>query len=103
MLSRRRGTLNVVTGEVMSSRQIAERIAAMARPAIAVRGSSRSGPMPHNGYRPFDIAACKKGVSGLSLCQAGGGLGQNRIGAQVIAQAIRAAGGPPFTPLNTHL
>ena len=48
VLARRsRGTLNVATGEVMSFRQIAERIAAMATPAVAVRGSPRSGAMPH--------------------------------------------------------
>ena len=74
MLSRRRGTLNVVTGEVMSSRQIAERIAAMARPAVAVRGSSRSGPMPHNGYRPFDIAACKKAFPDFRYVKPAAGL-----------------------------
>jgi nucleoside-diphosphate-sugar epimerase len=56
---RSRGTLNVATGEVASFRQIAERIAAMAAPAVAVRSSPRSGSMPHGGYRPFDIAACK--------------------------------------------
>jgi nucleoside-diphosphate-sugar epimerase len=60
VLARRsQGILNVATGEVASFRQIAERVAAMATPAVAVRGSPRSGPMPHGGYRPFDIAACK--------------------------------------------
>jgi len=56
---RSHGTLNVATGEVMSFRQIAERIASMAVPPVPVRGSPRSGPMPHGGYRPFDIAACQ--------------------------------------------
>ena len=26
---------------------------------VAIRGSVRKGPMPHNGYRPFDIAASR--------------------------------------------
>lgn len=56
---RSRGVLNVATGEVMSFRAIAERIAQMAVPAVAVRGSARLSPMPHDGYRPFDIAACR--------------------------------------------
>jgi nucleoside-diphosphate-sugar epimerase len=53
------GILNVATGHVMSFREIADRIARMAVPAVAVRGSPRSGPMPHGGYRPFDAAACR--------------------------------------------
>ncbi len=56
---RSRGTLNVATGEVWSFREIAERIAGMAVPAVAVRGSPRSGPVPHGGYRAFDIAVCR--------------------------------------------
>ena len=31
--------------------------AAAAKPVI--KSSPRSGPMPHNGYRPFDVAATK--------------------------------------------
>lgn len=56
---RSRGTLNVATGEVMSFREIAERIAAMAAVPVPVRGSLRSGPMPHDGFRPFDAAGCR--------------------------------------------
>ena len=25
-----------------------------------VKTTARQGPMPHNGYRPFDSAACRK-------------------------------------------
>src|SRR3981189_2776150 len=53
------GILNVATGEVRSFREIAERIAAMAAPAVAVRGSPRTGPVPHGGYRAFDAATCR--------------------------------------------
>jgi len=56
---RSRGILNVATGEVWSFREIAERIAAMAAPAVAVRGSPRTGPVPHGGYRAFDAATCR--------------------------------------------
>jgi len=59
LVRRSRGVLNVATGEVMSFRTIAERIAQMANPAVAVRGSARSGSMPHGGYRPFGIAGCQ--------------------------------------------
>jgi hypothetical protein len=56
---RSRGILNVATGKVWSFREIAERIAAMAAPAVAVRGSPRTGPVPHGGYRAFDAATCR--------------------------------------------
>jgi nucleoside-diphosphate-sugar epimerase len=53
------GTLNVATGEVHSFRAIAERVAALAPRPIRIQSSPRTGPMPHNGDRPFDIAACR--------------------------------------------
>ncbi len=57
LMHRSRGVLNVATGSVHSFRNIAERIAAMYDPPVPVRGSPRQGPMPHDGYRPFDSAA----------------------------------------------
>lgn len=53
------GDLNVATGEVASFREIAERVVALSPRAVAIKGSPRKGPMPHDGYRPFDIAACR--------------------------------------------
>jgi nucleoside-diphosphate-sugar epimerase len=53
------GSLNIATGEVHSFRAIAERVVAAATAAVAIESSPRSGPMPHNGYRPFDIAAAR--------------------------------------------
>jgi nucleoside-diphosphate-sugar epimerase len=60
LMHRSRGVLNVATGSVHSFRDIAERIAAMYHPAVAVRGSPRQGPMPHGGYRPFDSTASRQ-------------------------------------------
>ena len=54
------GALNIATGEVHSFRHIAEQAAALSGKRPAIKGSPRSGPMPHGGYRPFDIAACRK-------------------------------------------
>lgn len=48
------GVLNIATGEVHSFREIAEKFSAK------VKGSPRSGPMPHNGYRPFDAAGVRR-------------------------------------------
>ena len=58
--ARSRGVLNIATGETHSFREIAERIAAMAIPPVRVGTKPRPGPMPHGGYRPFDISACRK-------------------------------------------
>jgi nucleoside-diphosphate-sugar epimerase len=53
------GTLNIATGEVHSFAAIAELVVAAAGRKIAIETTPRGGPMPHNGYRPFDIAACR--------------------------------------------
>ncbi len=58
LMHRSRGVLNVATGSVHSFREIAERIAALYDPPVAVRGTPRQGPMPHGGYRAFDGSAC---------------------------------------------
>jgi nucleoside-diphosphate-sugar epimerase len=57
---RSRGVLNIATGEVHSFRELAEKMTAMEGGKSRIRTTPRSGPMPHNGYRPFDIAACRK-------------------------------------------
>jgi nucleoside-diphosphate-sugar epimerase len=51
------GVANAVSGEVVSFRELAEFAAAQVLPRVAVKGSPRMGPMPHNGYRPFDNSA----------------------------------------------
>ena len=59
LFRRSTGALNIATGEVHSFRAIAEQAVALSGRVVGVRGSPRSGPMPHNGLRPFDIAACR--------------------------------------------
>jgi nucleoside-diphosphate-sugar epimerase len=53
------GILNVASGEVHSFRALAEAVIAAAPRKVAIKASPRSGPMPHNGYRPFNIAGCR--------------------------------------------
>lgn len=48
------GSLNIATGKVASFKEIAEKVVALAPRKVAVKSSPRIGPMPHNGYRPFD-------------------------------------------------
>lgn len=57
MLERRtQGALNATTGTVASFRDLAEMTIGFSDEAIGIENLPRSGPMPHNGYRPFDPA-----------------------------------------------
>jgi nucleoside-diphosphate-sugar epimerase len=51
------GVLNIATGTVASFRGLAEKAVALSQRAVEIKTSPRTGPMPHNGYRPFDAAA----------------------------------------------
>jgi nucleoside-diphosphate-sugar epimerase len=76
------GVLNVATGEVVSFREIADQVAAMHTPATPVRTTTRLGPMPHNGYRAFDIVACGKAFPDLKMTRLSDGL--RRLGPDAI-------------------
>ena len=52
------GVLNIATGAVASFREIAETVVRLSGGPVPIQETPRSGPMPHNGYRPFDPAAC---------------------------------------------
>ncbi|MFN3077556.1 MAG: NAD-dependent epimerase/dehydratase family protein [Alphaproteobacteria bacterium] len=53
------GVLNIASGQVASFRALAETAVRLSGRPVAVRGSVRQGPMPHNGWRPFAIDACR--------------------------------------------
>jgi UDP-glucose 4-epimerase len=53
------GILNIATGTVHSFADIARMVVAAADHKVAIRTTTRNGPIPHNGYRPFDIADCR--------------------------------------------
>ena len=54
-----RGALNIASGEVHSFRSVAEMAVALTAKPVPIKPSPRTGPMPHNGYRPFDVSATK--------------------------------------------
>jgi UDP-glucose 4-epimerase len=60
VIHRSKGVLNVATGDVASFRKVAEMVASHFNPPPAITTTPRKGPMPHRGYRPFDISACGK-------------------------------------------
>ncbi|HTV29264.1 MAG TPA: SDR family oxidoreductase [Xanthobacteraceae bacterium] len=53
------GLLNIATGNVHSFRDIADLVVAQSPRKVAIKETPRSGPMPHNGVRPFDVGACR--------------------------------------------
>ncbi|MFX4220650.1 MAG: NAD-dependent epimerase/dehydratase family protein [Thalassobaculum sp.] len=57
VMHRSKGVLNGATGEVHSFREVAEMVVSHVPRRIMIKGSPRSGPMPHNGYRPFNPSA----------------------------------------------
>lgn len=54
------GILNIATGSVTSFHKIASMINALSGNTREIITRPRSGPMPHNGLRPFCIDACKQ-------------------------------------------
>jgi UDP-glucose 4-epimerase len=59
------GVLNIATGAVASFRAVADKAIALSPRKVEVKTSPRSGPMPHNGYRPFDPAATLRAFPGF--------------------------------------
>ncbi len=67
------GALNAATGTVISFREVAELINSHFENAISIKGSPRSGPMPHDGYRPFDPSATQAAFPEFVYTQPSGG------------------------------
>ena len=65
VLHRSIGALNVASGEVHSFADAANLAIAATGSKSRLVPSPRTGPMPHNGYRPFDIAALKSAFPDL--------------------------------------
>jgi nucleoside-diphosphate-sugar epimerase len=57
LMHRSTGELNAATGIITSFRDVADLAVRLSGRMVAVQGSPRKGPMPHNGYRGFDPAA----------------------------------------------
>jgi UDP-glucose 4-epimerase len=74
------GALNIATGEVHSFRALAERAVALEGGKSRIQGSPRSGPMPHNGYRPFDPAGCRAAFPDFRYTSIDDGLRRARHG-----------------------
>src|SRR5258706_4010954 len=60
---RSRGTLNIATREVYSLRDIAERVAAMAKPVVAEPRTPRQGELTHRRLPPISPAGVRRPLS----------------------------------------
>lgn len=67
ILSKSKGLINAVSGDVVSFRELAELVASSFEPCVPVRNTVRTGPMPHNGYRSFDSSAIRKSFPDLKF------------------------------------
>ena len=68
------GSLNIVTGSVVSFREIAEQVMQLVPSSSQIKGSVRSGAMPHNGYRAFDPAGTHHAFSDFTYTNLKDGL-----------------------------
>ena len=85
LLHRSQGSLNAATGTVISFRETAEAVASHFPAAPKIRFMPRQGPMPHNGYRPFNPAATRMAFPDFNYTLPHDGF------AKVHAQTVEAA------------
>ena len=61
------GTLNIATGKVYSFKYIAKKIINVSKSKSKLIKIKRKGPMPHNGYRPFNINLIKNNFKNMKM------------------------------------
>jgi UDP-glucose 4-epimerase len=59
--------LNIATGATTSFREIAQAVVKESGRSVPITSAPRSGPPPHDGYRPFDNAACRAAFPDFSF------------------------------------
>ncbi len=69
LMRKSQGVLNAATGTVISFRDAAEAVVGQFAEPVPIKGSPRVGPMPHNGYRPFDPSATLKAFPDFAYTQ----------------------------------
>lgn len=80
LINRSQGILNIATGNVASFREVAEMVVSHSENSVMIKGGPRSGPMPHNGYRPFDISACRAAFPEFHYMTLSEGVARSQIG-----------------------
>lgn len=64
ILQRSVGALNIASGKVVSFRDIAEKLVSLSAGGVTINLLPRQGPMPHNGYRAFNISTFESNFPG---------------------------------------
>jgi UDP-glucose 4-epimerase len=72
------GSLNIATGNVHSFREVAELVVANAPNKVAIKGTPRIGPVPHNGYRPFDSSSSRTAFPDFSFTTLANGIAETQ-------------------------
>ena len=62
-----RGILNLASGKVYSFKHIAKEVISSSNSKSKLKKVKRLGPIPHNGYRPFNIKLLKKNFRDIEL------------------------------------
>jgi UDP-glucose 4-epimerase len=70
------GNLNIATGNVVSFREIADQVKQLIPNSSQIISSPRTGPMPHNGYRPFNPTATHQAFKDFTYTNLVDGLGK---------------------------
>ena len=60
------GILNIASSFVTSFMEIAQLVASNFHPPTVIKTTARKGPMPHGGYRSFDISDCRNAFPDFS-------------------------------------
>ena len=61
------GILNLASGKVFSFKHLATTIIDLINAKSEIIKIKRSGPMPHNGYRPFNISLIKSNFKDIKF------------------------------------
>ncbi len=67
ILKKGRGIINAATGKTYTFKKIALIMNKLLKNDKSIKKIERKGPMPHNGYRPFDVKLLKKNFKNIEL------------------------------------
>ena len=67
IINNARGILNLASGKVYSFKHIAKQIISLSKSKSKLKKIKRLGPIPHNGYRPFNIKLLQKNFKNVEL------------------------------------
>ncbi|MEM6623986.1 MAG: NAD-dependent epimerase/dehydratase family protein [Pseudomonadota bacterium] len=82
VLHRSTGSLNAVSGQIISFNELAQICSRLHGP-VEIENLPRSGPMPHDGYRPFDASAISAAFPDVIMTPPEKGLEKVASGAHV--------------------